>query len=402
MVIEIQIDRDVELFTGSKITGRYGDKGVISEIRPDDRMPYTINSKGEKVPLDVIVNPLSCPNRINPFQLVEVSLTHDAEAVAEQIADAKTMKDKWKLLSKFLKHFNERGEYDQLVEYYGKLSTAEKKEFWAMVENNEIFMNYPPMWEGVPAIDKIDMLNTEFQIKKNDVYVHKHGRDIKLMRPITIGYKFMLKLKQDSEKNFSARSTGSLSQQGVPEKSNKIRTNETLYSTTPVAFGRDENNILGIGVQPFMLAKLHLFYRTSPFARREVGKLYTNNVLDFHKFDIKPGFRNRNVEQLNAKLKSMGAYIDFGFNGLRIDVPDESLHTFRYRGTTYVDTNEGMREFLLEDLMRRNFDKLKLKGSKKELEKKYQEFKERELRRAQGVLEVAFGDDCDMSFKDED
>ena len=262
-----------------------------------------------------------------------------------------------------------------------------------MVANNEIYINYPPMWEGMPAIDKIANINAEFQIDKNDVYVHKYGREIKLMRPVTIGYKFMLKLKQDSEKNFSARSTGSLSQQGVPEKSNKIRTNETLYSSTPVAFGRDENNIMGIGVEPFMLAKMHLFYRTSPFARREVGRLYTNNVLDFEKFDIKRGFRNRNVEQLNAKLKSMGGYIDFGFNGLRIDVPDDSLHTFEYRGNLYVDTNKGMREFLLDDLMRRNFKKLKLKGTKKELEAKYKEFKEKELNRANGILQISFPDD---------
>jgi hypothetical protein len=248
-------------------------------------------------------------------------------------------------------------------------------------------------WEGMPAIDKIANINAEFQIDKNDVYVHKYGREIKLMRPVTIGYKFMLKLKQDSEKNFSARSTGSLSQQGVPEKSNKIRTNETLYSSTPVAFGRDENNIMGIGVEPFMLAKMHLFYRTSPFARREVGKLYTTDVLNFDKFDIKRGFRNRNVEQLNAKLKSMGAYIDFGFDGLRIDVPDDSLHTFEYKGVTYINTNEGMRELLLEELMRKNFKKLKIKGSPEEVEAKYQAFKQRELEKAKGILQISIGEE---------
>lgn len=388
MVIEFQIDRDVPLFSGSKITGRYGDKGVISEIRPDHLMPYTLDKKGNKHPVDVIANPLSCPNRLNPFQWIEMSLTHDAEHISEDIRYIPKAADKWKYLMNFMKYFNERGEVDQLKEYYNDLDKKGKEEFWRSVESGDIFINYPPMWEGMPAIDKIQKIAEEFGVERDDVYVHMHGRDIKLMRKVTVGYKYMMKLKQDTEKNFSARSTGSLSQQGVPEKSNKIRTNEMLYSTTPVTLGRDENNNLGIGVSPFMLAKMHLFYRTSPFARRQVGKLYTTDTLNFDKFKIKPGYRNRNVEHLNAKLKSLGAYIDFGFHGLTIDVPDDSLHVFDYKGKIYVDTNEGMREYLLEELMRKNFAKYRIKGTKKEIEKAFQEFKECELRRAQGILEI--------------
>ena len=105
----------------------------------------------------------------------------------------------------------------------------------------------------------------------------------------------MIKLKQDSEKNFSARATGSLSQQGLPEKSNKVRTNEMLYSTTPITLGRDENNNLSAGVETFMLCKMHLMYRNSPFARRALGKkLYgKRNPLKMKKFEIKEGYLSR-------------------------------------------------------------------------------------------------------------
>ncbi len=393
MIMEIQIDRDMKLFRGSKLTGRYGDKGVISEIREDKDMPYTIDRNGEKHPIDVIANPLSVPNRLNPFQLIELELTHDAEYTSDLISQEKTNAAKWKLLKNFMKYFNERGEADSLEEYYKDLNTKEKEEFWKDVESGNIFMNYPPMWEGMPAIDKIQKICEEFNIPVDDVYVHMHGRNIKIMRPIVVGYKYMLKMKQDSEKNFSARSTGSLSQQGVPEKSNKIRTNEMLYSTTPIALGRDENNNLGIGVEPFMLCKMHLFYRTSPFARRQVGKMYTNNILDFKKFKIKPGYRNRNVEILNAKLKSLGAEIYFPFEGTTVQFNDGSVKTFEYKGETFIMTDAEMREYLLEELMRKNFDKLKLKGSKKELEKKYQKFKQLELERAKGILSITFDDE---------
>jgi hypothetical protein len=394
MIIEVQVDRDIALYAGSKITGRYGDKGVISEIRPDDRMPYTIDEDGTHHPLDVIANPLSCPNRLNPFQWIEMSLTHEAEhLIKDHIMKANTSAKKWSILKKFMAYFNERGEADQLQDYYDDLDTKGKKEFWKSIEAGELFINYPPMWENKAAIDKIAELAKIFGIQRDDVYVHTFGRDIKLLRPITVGYKYMLKLKQDSEKNFSARSTGSLSQQGLPEKSNKIRTNEMLYSSTPIALGRDENNNLGIGVEPFMLCKLHLFYRTSPFARRQVGNLYTKDVLDFKSFKIKPGFRNRNVEILNAKMKALGAKIDFGFDGIRAKVFDNSVHSYEYKGRIHICTEQEMREFLIEELMRANFNKTKHHGTKKQIEAEYQEFKRIELQKVQGIESIRILDD---------
>lgn len=389
MIIEIQIDRDLALSSGSKITGRYGDKGVISEIRPDEFMPYTVDNEGKKHPLDVIANPLSCPNRLNPFQWIEVSLTHCAEhIVLDMIKPEKDNNKRFQILMKFMTFFNERGEKDDLDKYYNSLNEKEKGEFWDSVINEGIYINYPPMWEGMPAIDKIEQIEKMFNIKKDDVFVYQYGRNIKLMRPVTIGYKYMLKLKQDSEKNFSARSTGSLSQQGLPEKSNKIRTNEMLYSMTPIKLGRDENNNLGIGIEPFMLAKMHLFYRTSPFARRQVGELYTKNIFKFNKFKIKPGYKNRNVEILNAKLKALGARIYYGFDGITVEVNDDDIKQFDYKGQTYICTEKEMRDFLINELMWNNFNKVKHHGTKKQIKKEFEKFKELELEKAKGMLVV--------------
>lgn len=372
IVIYAQVDRDVKLFPGSKITGRYGDKGVISEIREDDEMPFTEDGRV----VDVIVNPLSCPNRLNPFQWIEVELTHAAWIIVQQMKKLETHEERWEMMLKFIKHFNERGEYDQLIKYYNSLNEEEKDKFWESVYEDGIYINYPPMWEEKPALDKIDEIEKEFNIERDQLYVKKYGRIIPIMHKVILGKKYMIKLKQTSEKNFSARSTGSLSQQGVPEKSNKIRTNEKLYSTTPIAIGRDENNNLAIGANTFMLAKMHLFYRTSPFARRYVGKLYTKDILNLKSFKIKPGYRNRNVEILNAKLKSMGAKIDFGFSGLTVKVPEKgSLQLYEYRGKKYLTTRTKMREIILDDVLRANFERFRIKASKSVLEKMYQEYK---------------------------
>ena len=142
-----------------------------------------------------------------------------------------------------------------------------------------------------------------------------------------------------------------------------------------------------------MLCKLHLFYRTSPFARRQVGNLYTKDVLDFKAFKIKPGFRNRNVEILNAKMKALGAKIDFGFDGIRAKVFDNSVHSYEYKGRIHICTEQEMREFLIEELMRANFNKTKHHGTKKQIEAEYQEFKRIELQKVQGIESIRILDD---------
>ena len=372
IVIYAQVDRDIKMFAGSKMTGRYGDKGVISVIRDDDEMPFT---KDGRV-VDVIINPLSCPNRLNPFQWIEVELTHAAEIVVQQMKTKETHEERWDMMKRFMKYFNERGEYDQLIKYYEGLSETEKDEFWESVYKDGIYINYPPMWEDMPALDKIAEIEKEFNIDRDQVYVKKYGRIIPIMHKVIVGKKYMIKLKQTSEKNFSARSTGSLSQQGVPEKSNKVRTNEKLYPTTPIAIGRDEDNNLAIGTDTFMLAKLHLFYRTSPFARRDIGQIYTKDILNFKKFKIKPGYKNRIVEILNAKLKSMGGKIDFGFDGLRVKVPDNGdMKLYEYRGKQYISTKTKMREIIIDDVLRMNFAKLHIDAPADIKEKMYQEYK---------------------------
>lgn len=393
VIIEIQVDRDIALSTGSKITGRNGDKGVISEIRPDEEMPFTADGRV----VDVIINPLSCPNRLNPFQWIELSITHSARILIERMKKMKTNEERYDTLVRFLKYFNEKGEQEELIKYYNGLSKLEQDEFWENIYENGIYINYPPMWEGMPALDKIHAIKEEFGIERDQLYIRKFGRVIPIMRKVLLGNKYMMKLKQTSEKNFSARSIGSLSQQGVPEKSNKVRTNEKLYSSTPIALGRDENNNLAIGVDSFMLAKLHLFYRTSPFARREISKLYTHkNILNYKKFKIKPGFRNRNVETLNAKLMSLGIKIDFGFSGLTIDTEDDKIRSFTWKDELYICTRKEMREIILDYTLRYNFNLEKHKGTPKEIEAKYQKYKAKQIAKINGELLI----DCDPGYLD--
>lgn len=387
-MIDIKLVRKIPINIGSKITGRYGDKGVVSKMVDDEKMPYIILPNGERKAIDIIVNPLSCPNRLNPFQWVEMSINHSSNVLVYRMQyEMKTNGERFDCLMKYLRYFNEYNEKDKIEARYKKLKSKKAQDkFWENIYKYGIFVNYPPMWDDQPAIEKIEAIRKEFNIDREQVYVDKWGRTIPIMNKLIIGEKYMLKLKQTSEKNFSARSTGFLSQKGVPEKSNKVKTNEILHSNTPIAIGRDENNNLGIGVHQFILAKQHLFYRNSPMARRETGKLYMTNPLTKKRFKIKRNFLNRNVEILNAELKSLGLEIKFPFDGTRLNVDDGKIHSYEWKGMTHLKTRTEMRNIIIEHTLRLDFNHKvnRNKYTEEEIEKKYQKFKRKVLHRMAG------------------
>ena len=212
------------------------------------------------------------------------------------------------------------------------------------------------------------------------------------MKPLIVGAEYIIKLKQTAKKNFSVRSTGYLSQKGLPDKSNKSKHNQQLYSTTPIKIGRDENNNLAIGIDSRTLAKFHLFYRSSPAARREVGKLYTQDPLNFKKFKIKKRFKNRNVEILNAYFKSEGYRLNFGFDGLRVPCYNNMPKEYRYKGTFFLRSNTSMRNYLLNEKWTHDFNKVLHVGTAKQIKKKYDRFVKAEKSKMEKHLFIKCGD----------
>ncbi len=320
IVIEFLVERTVGLAVGQKITGRYGNKGVISKIVPDEEMPFL--ETGERV--DVIFNSLGVINRLNSFQLIEQSINFICNRTRDKLKTLSTMEEKEKLLFKLIGMFNEKQEKRMYKLYMGLTSSA-KEEFFKSIYENGIYINIPPMWEEEPIFDKLSRIYDEFDwIKPYDVYVNKFGRRIKVLKPLIVGEMYVIKLKQTSKKGFSARSAGNLSMRGVPEKSNKSK---DLYSKTPVRVGIDENFNSMIGVSPETLASMHLFYRTSVVGRRALGEELIENIDDINKFKYSHDYKNRNAEIFKAYLKCMGLKLDFHDN-YTIKVNDETMKSF--------------------------------------------------------------------------
>ncbi|MDD3172107.1 MAG: hypothetical protein PHF63_00305 [Herbinix sp.] len=340
MVIEFLIEKDVKLSVGQKLTGRYGNKGVVAKILPDDEMPYLENGKQ----IHLCFNTNGVINRMNAFQLYEQSITFICNRTQERMRELKTKKQKADLLLKLIYLFNEK-EGLKLKEYYEKMSPKEQEEFIERVSYGAIYVNIPPFWHDIPLFERLKNIYKEFDwIKPYDVYINKFGRKIKLINPLVCGDMYIMKLKQTSAKGFSVRATGSINNKGLPGKSNKAKTNRELYSNTPIRIGDQESTNMMITNDVDTVKKLHCLYRFSTKGRRTIcKKLLKGKPIKDIKID--DSFKNRNVEILNAYLKVMGLKLVFDDDFITVDIEDTKLYTEKIGHKELSGTREQLSDF---------------------------------------------------------
>ena len=353
----------VDLQEGFKLTGRYGDKGIISKItdagekqKPVDvnviedgveeaplmtqfvddcDMPYYITPEGERVVVDILLNSSGAVRRLNSDQLYEVEINFIAENLQRKIKGMKTRQEKIDTILQFLSLLNQEqhdyymrliDSYDEVVEVDGYdvefKSEASLDAFIKDVEDNGFYIVKRP-----DSKMRYDCLKTLYEtwpdIKPYDVYIDLFGiRGKKIMRPAVIGSKYMCLLKQTSNKNFSARSTGRTDKRQVPAKSNDKKTNLAHYSRSPIKIGEAHN--LMAGISGTTLAEYNIFMRSSPVGRKSLDRIIkaTGDPFDISKLVVEDSFTNINAQILDAYLKGIGIKIEYM-------VEDQKLHVFR-------------------------------------------------------------------------
>lgn len=182
---------------------------------------------------------------MNSFQIYELSINFICDRVVEKLREYKTLKEKETLFFDIIKRLNDEEEKVLRI-YYKNLSTKDKKDFFNDIDKHGIYIHMKPFWEKKESLfDIIRQIYKDYDfIKPVDVYINKWGRKIKIMKPLIVGDLYMIKLKQSSKKGFSARSTGSLSRRGIPDKSYKNKTHQDLYSSTPIRIGDGLYNLV--------------------------------------------------------------------------------------------------------------------------------------------------------------
>ncbi|MBB3048988.1 DNA-directed RNA polymerase subunit beta [Litorivivens lipolytica] len=190
---------------GDKMAGRHGNKGVISVIMPEEDMPFDENG----VPVDIVLNPLGVPSRMNVGQILETHLGLAAKGLGEKIDD---MIRSQKAVAEIR---------NLLEEIYNKASDALRVEDIKSFSDAEVIELAQNLRGGVPMATPVFDGAAESEIKEllklaglpeSGQMVLRDGRSgVEFDRPVTVGYMYMLKLNHLVDDKMHARSTGSYS-----------------------------------------------------------------------------------------------------------------------------------------------------------------------------------------------
>ncbi len=185
---------------GDKMAGRHGNKGVISSIVPVEDMPYMADG----TPVDIVLNPLGVPSRMNIGQILETHLGWAAKGLGEKIG---------RMLDAQVAAAQLRGFLDEVYN-----QTGGQKEDLGSLSEAEVVDLATNLRRGVPMATPVFDGASEQEIKKlltladlpatgqTTLYDGRTGE--KFERPVTVGYMYMLKLNHLVDDKMHARSTG--------------------------------------------------------------------------------------------------------------------------------------------------------------------------------------------------
>ena len=188
---------------GDKMSGRHGNKGVVSKIVPVEDMPYREDGR----PVDIVLNPLGVPSRMNVGQILETHLGWACKEFGEEVK--KIVNENNKKIEKnekiqtFLKSVYGEEIFNEKVD---KLS---KSEFADLCENlqNGIAIS-TPVFDGAKEKNVTEMLKLAKLPESGQTYLWDGRTGEKFDRPVTVGIIYMLKLHHLVEDKIHARSTG--------------------------------------------------------------------------------------------------------------------------------------------------------------------------------------------------
>ena len=188
---------------GDKMSGRHGNKGVVSKIVPVEDMPYREDGR----PVDIVLNPLGVPSRMNVGQILETHLGWACKEFGEQVKNLVNENNKkierTEKIEKFLKSVYGEEIFNEKVD---KLSKSEFKDLCENLQNGIAIST--PVFDGAKEKNVTEMLELANLPGSGQTYLWDGRTGEKFDRPVTVGIIYMLKLHHLVEDKIHARSTG--------------------------------------------------------------------------------------------------------------------------------------------------------------------------------------------------
>ena len=202
-IVKVHLAVKRRIQPGDKMAGRHGNKGVISVIMPVEDMPYDANGE----PVDVVLNPLGVPSRMNVGQILETHLGMAAHGIGKRIeAMLKAQKEVAELREFLAKVYNEVGEKSE------DLDSFSDEEIITLAHN--LRRGVPmatPVFDGAKEPELKDMLELAGIARNGQTILHDGRTGEQFDGAVTVGYMYMLKLNHLVDDKMHARSTGSYS-----------------------------------------------------------------------------------------------------------------------------------------------------------------------------------------------
>uniref|UniRef100_UPI000A8558CF DNA-directed RNA polymerase subunit beta n=2 Tax=Candidatus Ichthyocystis TaxID=2929841 RepID=UPI000A8558CF len=213
-MVKVYVAIKRRLQSGDKMAGRHGNKGVVSRVIPVEDMPYLADG----TPVDMVLNPLGVPSRMNIGQILETHLGWAAKGLGSRVSEilkkVQEDKDRVSLLRDYLaKIYNSSGREESLHE----------------LDDDEVLELATNLVDGVPFATTVFDGATEDEIRsmlelaypdhlcdgsmgftsfRTQVALYDGRTGEKFIRPVTVGYMYMLKLHHLVDDKMHARSTG--------------------------------------------------------------------------------------------------------------------------------------------------------------------------------------------------
>jgi DNA-directed RNA polymerase subunit beta len=198
-MVKVYVAVKRRLQPGDKMAGRHGNKGVVSKIVPVEDMPYMADG----TPVDIVLNPLGVPSRMNVGQILEVHLGWAAKGLGRKIEDMLKAQAKAADVRKFMeKIYNSNGRPENLDAF-------DDTEIVHLAENLTGGVPFAtPVFDGATEEEIKSMLEMAGLPRSGQVTLHDGRTGEAFDRPVTVGFMHMLKLHHLVDDKMHARSTG--------------------------------------------------------------------------------------------------------------------------------------------------------------------------------------------------
>jgi DNA-directed RNA polymerase subunit beta len=198
-LVKVYIAIKRKLSVGDKMAGRHGNKGVLSRILPEEDMPYFKDG----TPVDIVLNPLGVPSRMNVGQILETHLGWAARGMGEKINALVEKHCGLEHLTKELKGIYSSPEFDRFI---NSASEEEIRKFAQRVKRGILVAT--PVFDGADEKEIKNMLKGSSLPETGQTILYDGRTGEPFDHEITVGMIYMLKLHHLVDNKIHARSIG--------------------------------------------------------------------------------------------------------------------------------------------------------------------------------------------------